>query len=563
MKFLTHTRKILYALIIFSVLIKCLSIFNTVLNSDGALYSQVAFNIAHNKWYELKDFFGISGNFLDKPHFAFWIINLAFKAFGTSILVYNSCAVVAILLGGWLVYKLARLFFIKDTSLIAAIIYLNILDINNSLISPKLEPYLILFITGSTYFALKYALNSKIKYLLLTCIFAACSAMTKGYFTIVMPFSPLIALYIYFKLNPSEDQKHLWPGIVKKPLISLIMAMLLILLFISPCVIAYYLQFGKSGVEFFFWKSQFARFLGVPGAEVEHNTTLQYYIKHIPSMCLSILVGMLPFTFLLTVIKKVKRHCHITKYKSPIFEICILSPVVTIIMVFAVSHYYNFYYNSIISPFISIYFAWIFTKSQKYKLLHNSLLVIAFLVITLVIATNLLLFNSIVFTAGIIAFIICVVTYYKFTNIILRSLIILVVTVNCHFIYNLAIFHNFYTRHNLGYTVGKILKSYPPHPLVMSTFQDVSSVSVVNPQIYDIQYNHDLSSLPYKDNNPFYLVINSSNYGALKEQLQKNKLTYKIIATLDDRDNPTVEDILVENLHKFSPFNMYLGIVQN
>lgn len=69
------------------ILVNMLGLFNPIFLGDSALYACVAKEMVQSgNWWELS----VKGlDWLDKPHFPFWVQALFFKAFGCSTFVYK------------------------------------------------------------------------------------------------------------------------------------------------------------------------------------------------------------------------------------------------------------------------------------------------------------------------------------------------------------------------------------------------------------------------------------------------------------------------------------------
>src|SRR4051812_13416805 len=101
-----QTNSWLYALIALAVLLNFSGLFVTIIAPDGALYATIAKTMVLNNNYT--DLFAEGRNWLDKPHFPFWIIALSFKCFGFSTWAYKLPAILFLMLGARYTYLLAK-----------------------------------------------------------------------------------------------------------------------------------------------------------------------------------------------------------------------------------------------------------------------------------------------------------------------------------------------------------------------------------------------------------------------------------------------------------------------
>ncbi len=246
-------------LILFTLLINAAAMLSPIINGgDSITYATLSQHIALNDdWVNLV----LDGkDWLDKPHMPFWITALFFKVGGVSAFTYILPGFLFHLIGGYYTYRIARLFYGRDTAWLSVLVYVSVYHLMDSSIEVKAETYLTGFIMGACYYWLRYDAQSKLKYLLLGALFSACAVMTKGVFTLITISSGLVFMWMY------QKQWHkLWSG-------KWLLAFILTLLLAAPEVVALYLQFDShpekvvfgqtqvSGIKFFLWDGQFGRF---------------------------------------------------------------------------------------------------------------------------------------------------------------------------------------------------------------------------------------------------------------------------------------------------------------
>lgn len=221
-------------------------------------YAVIAKHIAlSNNWTDLI----LSGqDWLDKPHFPFWITAISFKIFGINSFAYILPGFIFNLIGGLYTYKLAKLWYDEKVSVIAVLLYFTTLHLMLSAIDIRAEAYLLGEIMPACYYFLIFDRQKTIKALLLASFFSGLAMMTKGIFVMVTIASGLVCLWIYQKrFKNFIDWK--W-----------YLAIILSVLFTLPEIISLYIQFDihpdkivfgvqhVSGVRWFFWDSQFGRF---------------------------------------------------------------------------------------------------------------------------------------------------------------------------------------------------------------------------------------------------------------------------------------------------------------
>jgi 4-amino-4-deoxy-L-arabinose transferase-like glycosyltransferase len=229
-----------------------------ILGPDGSLYASIAKTMARNG-----DFINLYGNgtdWLDKPHFPFWVTALFFKIFGIHYWSYKLPAILFLLLGAWYTYLFAKRLYNEEIAQWAVLILLSSLHIILSSMDVRAEPYLLALVIGSTYYFYRYLDGYRFQYLLLASLFAACALMTKGIFALI-PIGGAVGGHLLVKREWKEIFSWRW-----------LLAALLIGIMILPELYTLYVQFdmhpektvfgrkGVSGIRFFFWDSQFGRF---------------------------------------------------------------------------------------------------------------------------------------------------------------------------------------------------------------------------------------------------------------------------------------------------------------
>ena len=243
---------------ILTLLVYAVGLFVTIMEPDAAVYAEVSMEMAK------------SGNFLeitlkgtdwlDKPHFPFWVTAFSYKIFGINSFAYKLPAVLFTLLGVLYTYLFAKKFYTRKHALIAALILMTAEHIIISNNDVRAEPYLTgLTIMGLFHFS-TYLANNKIIHVVAGSLALACLIMTKGLFTII-PVVSGIGLTLIYERKWKDIFRWQW-----------LLAAVLTFIFLFPSLYGYYLQFdlhpekkifGKnnvSGVEFFLWTSQWGRF---------------------------------------------------------------------------------------------------------------------------------------------------------------------------------------------------------------------------------------------------------------------------------------------------------------
>lgn len=258
----TALRPHLLAWVLLTLLVNALPLFTPILNEgDSVLYAALSQHmVLSGNWNDLI----LDGrDWLDKPHFPFWLGALSFKLLGISVFAYMLPGYVCHLLGGYFTYRLARLFHGRDTGLVALLVYVSAYHLMYTTTALKAEAFLTASIMGACYYWLRLDAQFRWKYVLLGGLFSGISVMTKGVFTLITISSGLLCMWAY---------QGRWHELFRWKWLA---AFIVTLLCLMPEVLALYRQFdmhpektvfdhtGVSGIRFFLWDSQFGRFFNV------------------------------------------------------------------------------------------------------------------------------------------------------------------------------------------------------------------------------------------------------------------------------------------------------------
>lgn len=320
---------------------------------DAALYASIAKTMAQsNNYIEL---FVENTDWLDKPHFPFWISALSFEVFGINTFAYKLPALLFVFLGAVYTYLLAKKLHSKEAGLWAVFFLLTAEHIIISNNDVRAEPYLTgLIIAGVYHFYRSYA-GGKNWHLLPAAFFTACAIMTKGPFVLIT-----IGGAIGFDLLLRKQWKGLfhWRWLV---------ALLLLAVFISPELYTLWHQFdahpekevfgktGVSGIRFFLWDSQFGRFFNTGPIKGEGDP---FFFLH------TTLWAFLPWGFLLfagiyTFVRKA-----IVKTQMAGVEWLSLGAILPTFLVFSLSSFQLSHYLNFLFPFFAIVTA-VFVAGKK------------------------------------------------------------------------------------------------------------------------------------------------------------------------------------------------------
>jgi len=279
-------------LLIGLVVINLIGIDTPFFTDDPGLYASVAKQmIYHHNWFFL---YSYGHDWLDKPHFPFWMVLLSFKAFGIHTWSYKLPGILFFFIGIYYTYLFAKKYYGINVAQIAVLIALSTLHGLMSNTDVRAEPYLFGLLIGSIYYVSELKDRFKIRYLLYAAIFTSCALMTKGIFIIIPIYGGLIG-ELFFKKELKLLLNYRW----------VCLYMLTIILCI-PEFYALYQQFdlhpekkvfghySTSGIIFLLWDSQFGRFFN-SGPITRKSSSIFFYLH-------TLIWAFAPWCFLLYVV---------------------------------------------------------------------------------------------------------------------------------------------------------------------------------------------------------------------------------------------------------------------
>ncbi len=240
------------------VLVNSSGLFCDIFMEDSSLYAIISKSFAVSGNY--MDIYVNGSDWLDKPHFPFWVCSLFIKIFGINSFAYKLPSLLFFLLGLTYTFKLAKELYNKEVAWLATLITGSALHIILSNNDVRAESILLGLIIPAMYYLYKLSLKFSIKNVILGSLFSAAAVMTKGVFILIILYSAL-----FLNMLIRHQVKDLFR-------IRWIVLILLTFVFVTPELYAIYNQFdlhpekvvfgttNVSGIKFFFWDSQFGRF---------------------------------------------------------------------------------------------------------------------------------------------------------------------------------------------------------------------------------------------------------------------------------------------------------------
>jgi 4-amino-4-deoxy-L-arabinose transferase-like glycosyltransferase len=338
-------------LLVPAILVNAGGLLIPILEPDGALYATIAKTIARtgdfvNLYVDGKDW-------LDKPHFPFWMAALSMRVFGSNGFAYKFPALLFWGLGAWYTWRLALSLYGKPVAQLAVLIYVSAAHLVISNNDVRAEPYLTGLIIGAVYHFYEV---SRIRYprspgdrsvrpwlhLVAGSMLSAAALMTKGPFVLLTIGAGFILDWIIGREWGQFRNFRWW------------IAVMLTALFTLPELYCLYVQFdlhpekqvfghaGVSGLRFFFWDSQFGRFFNTGPIKGSGDPLFYFH---------TVLWAFLPWSLLLYA--AVIRRCRSVRRVVPGDWIC-AGAVLASFVLFSLSRFQLPHYLNILFPFFAI-----------------------------------------------------------------------------------------------------------------------------------------------------------------------------------------------------------------
>lgn len=235
-------------------------LFVPLMDNDSAHHANIALHM-----YLKGDYVQLisdDGEYLDKPHFLFWVTALSYHLFGVTSFAYRFPSFLFTVFGVWSSYHLGKSLYDKATGELTALMTASCFAIILSNVDVRMDAILTAAGVFATWQGVEWLRQKRLMSALGLALGLAIGVSTKGFSGIIAPTSALIAFVAATK--GWRQLVHPQAGIV----------LLAFIIFISPVLYCFYLQFdlhpekiirgksGHSGVAFILWKQNFERFQG-------------------------------------------------------------------------------------------------------------------------------------------------------------------------------------------------------------------------------------------------------------------------------------------------------------
>jgi 4-amino-4-deoxy-L-arabinose transferase-like glycosyltransferase len=265
------SRKTFVVLIILVGIVNLTGLFSDIFTADSSLYATISKSLSQSGDY--LNIYVQGQDWLDKPHFPFWICALSIKAFGVNTFAYKFPSILFFFIGLVYTYKLAKLLYNKETAYLATLILgssIHIIVSNNDI---RAEAILLCLVVAAVCHMYKLTLKFTIRDIIFTSLYCAAAIMTKGIFVLIIVYSAIFGNLI-FRKEFKKLFNYKW-----------IIVFVLTFILIIPELYSLYIQFdlhpekvvfnrtGVSGIKFFLWDCQFGRFFNTGPIKGTGNIT--------------------------------------------------------------------------------------------------------------------------------------------------------------------------------------------------------------------------------------------------------------------------------------------------
>ena len=347
----TWLQKWFLPLLIPAILVNAGGLLIPILEPDGSLYATIAKTIARTG-----DFVNLrvdGKDWLDKPHFPFWMAAFSFRLLGVNAFAYKLPALLFWAAGGWYTWRLALSLYGKTVAQLSVLIYVSAAHLVISNNDVRAEPYLTGLIIGSVYHFYRASRTRPGIHLVAGSLLAGCACMTKGPFVLITIGAGFVLDWLSGKEWEQFRNPRWW------------IAIALTALFTLPEIYCLYLQFdlhpeklvfgrtGVSGIRFFFWDSQFGRFFNTGPIRGSGDPFFYFH---------TVLWAFLPWSLLLyaAIVQKCRRR------RAFPGDLLCLGAALASFIVFSLSRFQLPHYLNILFPFFSILTAaWLYSVRRR------------------------------------------------------------------------------------------------------------------------------------------------------------------------------------------------------
>ncbi|MDB5110461.1 MAG: hypothetical protein JWR67_1575 [Mucilaginibacter sp.] len=507
---------------------------------DPGLYAAIAKNLVYKK--EFLQLFTYNQDWLDKPHFPFWMVFLSFKVFGIRVWAYRLPALLFFMLSLLYTWLFTRKFYGDHIAAIAVLILMTAQYTLMGNTDVRAEPYLMGLIIGGIYHISRLEERFSFADLLLAALLTACAIMTKGIFVITAIYGSLLGQLIFQK-----KLGHLFKG-------KFIALYLLTIVFTLPEFYALYIQFdlhpektvfdrhNVSGIKWFLWDSQFGRFVNKGPISQKSSGDVLFYFH-------TLLWAFAPWCLLFyyAIYKRIRQLFS----KAALPEYYTFSGGLLLLLLFSLSRFQLPFYTNAIFPLFAVIMApYCYIQLSRYgttfRLISQWIYIILFPVVIIVVNYFLKPANSLLFIMDCIGFgllIIAIATQIKPAH---QKTFLL----NC----SVALFANFYLNTVLYKEVASYNGQITAAEYINKSSLAVYSLKMQN-NVFQFYTQKPVNYIPLEQFNSFKPKSYSVFYAnqASIDYLIKTHAGFKVIHTFQ---NYPQERILPDFINKHNRYKV-------
>jgi 4-amino-4-deoxy-L-arabinose transferase-like glycosyltransferase len=237
-----------------------IGLFVPLMDNDSAHHANIALRM-----YLTGDYVSLvdhGKDYLDKPHFHFWLSAFSYNIFGVTTFAYKFPSFLFTILGTYSTYRLGKEIYNKETGKLAALIVASAFAYMLANNDVRMDAILTASVALSTWQLAEWVNRKKALNAIGAALGLAIGFATKGHIAV---FTPAVGILFYIIYKKDWKAFFHW---------QLLLLLASFFVFISPVVYCYYLQYdlhpekvirgksGRSGVEFILWKQNTERLQG-------------------------------------------------------------------------------------------------------------------------------------------------------------------------------------------------------------------------------------------------------------------------------------------------------------
>jgi 4-amino-4-deoxy-L-arabinose transferase-like glycosyltransferase len=244
-------------------------LFVPLMDNDSAHHANIALRMyLTGDYVNLVDY---GKDYLDKPHFHFWLSAFSYKIFGVTGFAYKLPSFLFTILGTYSVFRLGKLLYDHETGRLAALVIASAFGYILANNDVRMEAILTAAIAFSSWQLAAFVQEKRMIHIILAALGLALGFSTKGHIAV---FVPAVSTLFYILYRKEWKLIFHWKWLL---------LILLFGLFISPVVYCYYLQYnlhpekvvrGKNeidGVKFILLNQSVERFSGEMGSDARND----------------------------------------------------------------------------------------------------------------------------------------------------------------------------------------------------------------------------------------------------------------------------------------------------